>query len=292
MKQETTKRDYNEISPSAKSLLLLKGITNIPFAKECVELICLPGKYEPDSNHKDLAYWKRVVHFENRYWSVDQLLSQLQINNIIELSSGYSFRGLDAVKGSKIHYIDTDLLNVIEQKKEMLPALLAGNGELQGTLKMVALNALDEIEFNAIIDSFPDGPVVIVNEGLLMYLSNTEKENLCKIIYKVLQKRGGYWITADIYIKATLERFSKESDDHLKELVEQQKIEDNMFASFKTAEAFFNNAGFVIEVEATVDYGKLSSLKYLLGSATEAQLKEMQSHPNIQKTWCLKLKTT
>ena len=287
MKQETIKRNYNEISPSAKSLLLLKGITNIPFAKECAAFISLPGKYDPDTGHKDLAYWKRVVHFESRYWSVDQLLSQLSINNIIELSSGYSFRGLDTVRAHKVHYIDTDLLPVIEQKKSMLPALQADNTGLQGTLTMAPLNALDEVQFNAIIDSFPEGPVTIVNEGLLMYLNDTEKERLCKIIYKILQKRGGYWITGDIYIKSTLERFSKESDDHLKELLEQQKIEDNMFASFETAAAFFNNAGFVIDAVAAVDYGKLSSLKYLLASATEEQLHEMQSHPTIQKTWRL-----
>ena len=34
-----TNRDYNTISPSAKSLLLMKGLTNIPFAKEAAQLL-------------------------------------------------------------------------------------------------------------------------------------------------------------------------------------------------------------------------------------------------------------
>lgn len=107
--QRTNSRDYNSISPSAKSLLLLKGITNIPCARDAAELVTFPGKYNPDLDNKDLAFWKRVVHFESRYWSINQLLEGLTINNILELSSGFSFRGLDTVRNREVHYIDTDL---------------------------------------------------------------------------------------------------------------------------------------------------------------------------------------
>src|SRR5215475_8095491 len=102
-------RDYNKISPSAKSLLFLKGLTDIPFAKETAELIAFPDKYSPDLENKDIAFWKRVVHFEQRYWSVDNALSDLQISNVLEISSGFSFRGLDTVRKRAVHYIDTDL---------------------------------------------------------------------------------------------------------------------------------------------------------------------------------------
>lgn len=33
-------RDFNSISPSAKSLILMKGYTNIPFARQIAEIIC------------------------------------------------------------------------------------------------------------------------------------------------------------------------------------------------------------------------------------------------------------
>ena len=74
-RQQQHARDYNAISPSAKALVLLKGLTNIPFAKETAILVSLPGTYEPDVTNTDLAFWKRVVHFEIRYWSLDQLLA-------------------------------------------------------------------------------------------------------------------------------------------------------------------------------------------------------------------------
>jgi O-methyltransferase involved in polyketide biosynthesis len=290
--KENNTRDYNQISPSARSLVLLKGLTNIPFAKETAELISQPDKYNPDFNNKDMAFWKRVVHFESRYWSIDQLLSPLTITNILELSSGYSFRGLDTVTKKRVQYIDTDLLNVITEKKQLMVALQVDDTNSIGVLKMLPLNALDEKQFVEIVKLFPEGPIVIVNEGLLMYLNNTEKENLCKIIYQILKDRGGFWITGDIYIKTTLERFRDQEDDSLKELIEQQRIEDNMFESFHAAEDFFRRSGFVIDKEAEVALPTISSLKYLVNNATESQLAEMQAHPKkIQATWRLKIES-
>ena len=113
----STARNFNTISPSAKSLLLMKGHTNIPYARQAAELIMLPEKYLPDFNKKDLTFWARVVHFESRYWSINQLLTELPIKNILELSSGYSFRGLDKIRQDGFNYIDTDLPELIGVKK-------------------------------------------------------------------------------------------------------------------------------------------------------------------------------
>jgi hypothetical protein len=61
------------------------------------------------------------VHFENRYWSINRLLQQTDSTNILELSSGYSFRGLDLCnKNERIHYIDTDLPAVVKLKQDMI----------------------------------------------------------------------------------------------------------------------------------------------------------------------------
>ncbi len=292
MPQQQHTRDFSAISPSAKSLVLLKGLTSIPFARQTAELVSSPDKYDPDINNKDLAFWKRVVHFEIRYRSIDQLLSPLAISNILELSSGYSFRGLDTVKKTDTHYIDTDLPNIISQKQEFIHALDTDHTNTKGTLQMLPLNALDEKAFNNIVNSFAKGPVVIVNEGLLMYLNNEEKNKLCKTIWDILKQRGGYWITGDVYVKSTLERFDDKSDDGLKELVKEQRIEDNMFESLDAAKAFFENAGFLIDKEAELDFSSISSIKYLVNNATQAQLAEMQTHPKIQASWRLKVNDT
>ena len=115
-----TDRNYNTISPSAEMLLMTKGYTNIPFAKEAAELYPHPEKYTIDLRDKDFTFWARLAHFESRYWSIDQLLSEIDAKNILEISSGFSFRGLKAVEKNNVHYIDTDLPEIIEVKKNVL----------------------------------------------------------------------------------------------------------------------------------------------------------------------------
>ena len=72
-------------------------------------------------NDKGVAFWSGVAHFESRYWSIDLLLSEVDAKNILEISSGFSFRGLRAVQENSVHYIDTDLPGIIEVKRIYLP---------------------------------------------------------------------------------------------------------------------------------------------------------------------------
>jgi len=278
-------RDYSTISPSAQSLLFLKGLTNIPFAREAAELMLRPAKYEPDYSSTDFLFWGRVVHFESRYWSIDQLLTDLPIKNILELSSGFSFRGLKAIEQDGVHYIDTDLPGVIDTKAAFVKDLQS-HPNPNSKLEILPLNALDEQAFIDIIDRFPaNEPVVIVNEGLLMYLSMPEKERLCQIIQKVLDERGGYWITADIYLKQRNRLPDVQMDDKLAKFFEEHHVRDNMFDSFEQAEEFFTGQGFVIDKKAKPTPEKLSTLPYFLKSASPEQLKMLGSTPKIQQTW-------
>ena len=282
-------RNFNTISPSAKSLLLMKGHTNIHFARRTAELISYPEAYIPDFNSKDFTFWARTVHFENRYWSIDQLLEDLSVKNIMEISSGFSFRGLEITSHKGIHYIDTDLPDVIEIKKGIITALQNDSYRSEGKLELLPLNALDEKQFRDTIRNFSKGEIVIVNEGLLMYLDINEKEKLCKIIHDILKEHGGYWITADIYIKNSQKKLDLKLDDKTKTFFEQHRIEENRFESFKEAEAFFKRMGFIIDKEAEIKKSKLSSLKYLIKYASLIQLFKLRNAGKIQATWRLRI---
>lgn len=240
-------KDFNSISPSAISLLFTKSYTRIPFMKEAAKLI----KAVPDNTEKSPLFHARVQHFENRYYSIDQLLQPTGITNILELSSGYSFRGLDMAAQKPVHYIDTDLDDVISRKQQFVNQLQ--QGPLQGHLELKALNALDEKAFENIVDSFPEGPVAIVNEGLLMYLNMDEKKQLCIIIHNVLTKRGGCWITADIYIPSPLDA-KQAYTERQQRFLNYHKVEENKFASFEAANDFFTATGFSIIKENSEDF--------------------------------------
>lgn len=284
-----TERNFDTVSPSAKMLLLMKGYTPIPFARQAAELIMMPEKYIPDYKRKDFAFWARTVHLENRYWSINQLLEGLNIKNILELSSGFSFRSLEAVKQEGIYYIDTDLPGIIETKKNFIHSLSAENYPMKGKLEVAALNALDEKGLRELVSHFPPGEIAIVNEGLLMYLNMEEKERLCKSIHAILKERGGYWITADIYIKTYMNSMRLNLNDEMQQLLDNHHVDENRFESVEEAGDFFKRMGFVVDKEATMDRNKVSTLKYLLKNMSIWKMLRMRKAGKIQYTWRLKV---
>jgi O-methyltransferase involved in polyketide biosynthesis len=288
MEQTIENRDFSSISPSAKWLILWKGYTNIPFAREVAELLEYPNKYIPDFKKRDFTFWASTLGLERRYWSIDELLNDLTINNILELSSGYSFRCLDYTHQKGVHYIDTDLPDVIAAKKEFIKSLKNNELITNGKLELLPLNALDKNNFHEIIGHFPQGEVAIVNEGLLTYLDKQEKEKLCSIIHDILMERGGYWITADIGLKNKDARLGLKFNDKIKEFNEQHSTEGNSFESFKEAEMFFKDMGFVIDKEANIKYSEMSSFKYLKKSMTLRHLFKIRKGGKILATWRLK----
>jgi hypothetical protein len=288
MEQMIINRDFSSISPSAKWMLLMKAYTNIPFAREVAELLEYPNKYIPDFKKRDYTLWAGAIHLESRYWSINQLLKDLPIKNILELSSGFSFRSLEHAMQKGVHYIDTDLPDVIATKKEFVNSLTKDGFNINEKLELLPLNALDENSFHEIIGHFPQGEVAIVNEGLLTFLVKQEKEKLCSIIHDILMERGGYWITADIYIKNKQPKLGFKYNDEIKKFYKQHDTESNSFESFKKAEMFFRDMGFVIDKEAKIKYSEMSSFKYLLKSLTLRQLFKLKSAGKIQATWRLK----
>ena len=267
----------------------MKGHTNIPYARQTAELLLYPNKFIPYFDNKNITFWARVLHFEKRYWSIDQLLTDQPIKNILELSSGFSFRGLETIKKNGFHYIDTDLPDVIAIKENIITSLSDSGFNTESKLELLPLNALDQIQFNERVNRFPEGEIAIVNEGLLMYLDAFEKEELCKIIHKILKERGGYWITADIYIKNQHNKPDLNIDPDTKKFFEQHQIEKNKFDSFEDARAFFKKMGFRIDKEADVKNSKLSSLKYFLKSTSIRQLFKIRRAGKIQATWLLRV---
>jgi O-methyltransferase involved in polyketide biosynthesis len=175
------------------------------------------------------AFLLRLIHFENRYWSVSALLDEFGQSNVLEMSSGFSFRGLDkAIAAQNTVYTDTDLPDIVEMKKTLTRELLQRDGfDLRGKLFMQALNALDEAAFDQVLELFPPGPLTIVNEGLLVYLDEREKRHLLSIIHKVLKEKGGCWITGDVYIKT--EREIGNAHDDFSDFLKKHNIDDNKF---------------------------------------------------------------
>ncbi len=288
---DTDNSNFKSISPSAMSLLETRSYTSIPFAKESLKIISPATSNElKEAEQLPEAVILRIMHFETRYRSIDKGLKELGNNNILEFSSGFSFRGLDFCKNSSVHYIDTDLPNIIEIKKNIVFELTKRYCDYQpSNLKLLAMNALNEEEFFNTIAMLGSGPVSIVNEGLLMYFNEEQKEKIMGIIHKILTQYGGYWITTDIYRKGEIEgrnidKFYKQKG---KEFLEKHNVEDNKFPSFEKAEEFFLKNGFEIYKKIEIEKKELSSSKLLHQNTTLSNL-NLQGKQKSRETWILK----
>ena len=152
-------RDFSSVSPSARWMILLKGYTTVPYAREVAELLEHPDPYIPDFGRRDFTFWASTLGLEARYRSIDQLLNDLPVNNILELSSGFSFRSLDLIRNRNVHYIDTDLPEIIAVKKQLAANLKTEESVNKGTVELIPLNVLD-------VAAFKELPVVSLPEKL------------------------------------------------------------------------------------------------------------------------------
>ena len=187
---------------------------------------------------------RRLRHFENRYRSLDHLLLQAGTANVLEIGSGLSFRGLELARTSPTHYVDTDLPALATLKAELVARLHPE--PLVGTLRVQALDALDDAAFQSTVESMPDGPLSIANEGLLVYLNQAEKARLAANVRAALIRRGGSWLTADVYLKNPGGSAPTVGYGRSRAFVDAHRIEQNKFSDWAAAERFFSDAGFQI----------------------------------------------
>lgn len=280
-------KDFASVSPSAWLLLRMKAETTIPYVREAV-------KWLPERENalllkeKNLMYWARVLHFEERYQSISMILHDINPHNILELSSGFSFRGLDMTeKNNELHYIDTDLPGIVSVKKTIVDKLRSSENSLSN-YELLPLNVLDEQSFKNISEKFNDEPVTIVNEGLLMYLNRAEKQTLCGHVRETLTQRGGSWITADIYYRYQMEE-TKQPGDSFDEFLDNHHVWENMFIDEEEARQFFESMGFKIDLIHGPDFETLSSFPQFIQLLTKEQMGSMNKIPNLRETWQVRL---
>ncbi|WP_315822534.1 hypothetical protein [Paraflavitalea speifideaquila] len=114
----TGERDFNTISPSAGALLMMKALTDIPFARDTAAMVGDLEAFTKSAREKrSRVLMGRIIHFENRYKTIDLALSDINPQGILELSSGFSCRSLDTVLHKAVTYVDTDLPAFIPQKR-------------------------------------------------------------------------------------------------------------------------------------------------------------------------------
>ncbi|MBS1955025.1 MAG: class I SAM-dependent methyltransferase [Cyanobacteria bacterium SZAS-4] len=281
---KVTEFDYNKISITAKLVAFFRKFSDIPFAKEVAEYVHAAdavaeiakqldesGARFTDSNSEltdDAKVYGPIL--ETRYKSLVQLIHNSGTTQVLELASGFSLRGLAMSQNSAdLVYVDTDLPGIREEKGKLVEVLSAQHSSGSTANYHIAIaNALDLSQLKNAAEVFrKDRKLVIVNEGLLMYLSVDERSQLAKNVREILSMfSNGAWITPDFSTREVFENVPERIKNFRRAIsgTTDRALYENAFENEEALEAFIRDHGFAAEHHYQVDLvPQITSLKRL-----------------------------
>ena len=130
-------------------------------------------------------------YVESRFHSVNRLLSSRPDRTIVDLPCGYTARGIKMSRMGR-NYYGFDLPTVIET---IAPAV----AKINGGNKAIHYASVDATNYETMEAPLRGAavPLLITTEGLLMYLTQPELEEVFSNVRRLLQKHGGSWVLVD-----------------------------------------------------------------------------------------------
>ena len=119
-----------------------------------------------------------------------------------------------------------DLEEVTNNKKRIISELFETNDNLH-IVSGNALNMDDYVKCEEYFNSNKE--LVIINEGLLRYLTFDEKKKVGQNIYDMLKKHGGAWITCDVTPKKFIQKQDEQNptlNDNLNTVTSRNNLND------------------------------------------------------------------
>lgn len=256
------KSSFERTNLTAYGVAELRSYSDIPFSAEILEFI--KNSTKPDDQLKYPT--ERAPQLEARYKLIDRLIVEAKIEQILELASGLSPRGLSmSQKDHKVDYVEMDLPDMIDVKKTLITKLLNGKN-FPSNLRLIKGNALNIKDIEEAMQFLEPKPMIIAHEGLLRYLNFSEKKIVARNVRDILKRYGGIWITSDITLRSVLEIESKQAPDQIQTINKMigRTVSDNAFESIDDAQKFFESFGFIVEKHSfTETIGDLVSPKKL-----------------------------
>ena len=243
--------EFEKISPTALLTAYVRQFTDIPYTKEISELTNAFATVNQwmDREQANSVLGGLAVLVEGRYKAIEQVLSQFHATQILELASGLLPRGTILSQQPEITFIESDLPAMIQQKQQLTRQLV---GE-RPNLHFLAIDATSNLNSSRLNDYFqPNRPVSILCEGLLMYLTLAEKQQVFANVREILQSFGGVWITPDLStmeksIPASTTPQQMEQMDRKFLNLTGRTIAENTFIDLDHAKQFVQEQGFQME---------------------------------------------
>ena len=241
---------FDRVSTTAQFVAYWRQYTDIPFALDVAVYINANETIETFLRDNHVApgevSWYAPL-FEVRYKSIQEAVRRFGLQQVVELASGFSLRGLSLTRDPGITYIETDLRGLTDEKAALVSGLRQKYGLSDyGNFHMSAADALDpgQLMFAARLLR-DDRPAAVVSEGLFPYLTVREMETVVINIKTLLARYGGVWITPDFLLKGDGTRTfqqRRQVGDAIAQLTG-RRLHSTMFDSEQQLFSFFERFG-------------------------------------------------
>jgi len=262
---------FDAISPTALLVTYARQFSDIPFTTELAQLINIPEVLEQFAIDRQEDVLLLAALFEARYKAVDWAITQSENKQIVELASGLLPRGMVISQNPDMTFVESDLPAMIHLK-QLLVAQIIGE---PSNLYFHAINAASQpSQLPVGRDYLRDSePITLLCEGLLQYLTMSEKRQLFANIREMLKHYGGVWITPDLATKQSqlqIEEHSTPSQRLHQSIINKtgRSLVDNSFNDRAEIKQFVSEQGFQIEEYSLLDVvDRLTCLEILGGDS-------------------------
>lgn len=194
--QESETAFFENISKTAEWPAFCRGrFTDIPFAADIFEELAKIKHRFNATKEIPSASRVRIPLFEARHKLVDKILEEEHVEQVFEIASGYSSRGMMMADASA--YVAFDLPRVTKEMKEIVEHLVErAICTPRDNLFFEAGNALQLSDLESAASHFElSKPVAVITEGFIGHLETLDrKQKFGEHIYALLKKYGGVWI--------------------------------------------------------------------------------------------------
>lgn len=237
--------EFDKISPTALLVAYARSFTNIAYTKQLSELVNAQSVVEELLAQKLEQVPEIAVLIESRYRSINQVIAEPK--QLIELASGLLPRGMIMSEDANVTFIETDLPLMIQQKVSLVKTLVSDRPNLH----FIPVDVTAASNQLAACQQYlnPSQPLTILSEGLLMYLSHGQKQQVFTNIQELLQLYGGVWVTSDFVTVTAINRRKQISPSlgQISQMVSRlsdRPIGDTYFQDLDQIDDFIHTQGF------------------------------------------------
>ena len=128
---------------------------------------------------------------ETRFRAMNRLIDHMEDRQIVDLPCGYTSRGIRLSRQGRTYY-GFDLPAVIDAIGPAVESII-------GKSETTTYHAVDATNYESLKEAISEDSrnLLITTEGLLMYFTQSELEEVFSNIHRLLQTYGGSWVIVD-----------------------------------------------------------------------------------------------